>query len=146
MKGRSDSRRNAPMQALQPLKGFEGIGVSDDARDLSAAGRIGGLALRAGLGLHRLAHGREYDTAVLCGNRFRAGKVIQPKGFAVRVDPNSFSLGSGEHESGERRGGVGRNLVSGAVHVVLRVGPIPTMCLSSHVTSDRSTTVRRSVS
>jgi hypothetical protein len=87
MKRSSHRSSNAPVLGLQSLKGFEGVGIADHARNLPTAGRIDGLALCAGFWLGHGLGRSSYELAKLCRNRI--GALLQ-----VRSQPKSKSFGA----------------------------------------------------
>ncbi len=133
MKGRDDCSGDASVPLFQLGEGCERIGVTDDAGDGPPAGRVGGLALRAGLGPHglgavggtkcdELALSR-LDDAGVCGAEVLAvvaGAAIAGIERGVQVDATEAGVGIAVHGAAP-----------------LCVEPL------EHVTSDQSTTVRR---
>lgn len=136
--------RHAAVLGYQSVECLDGLGIAQDAGNGPPVGRIGGLALCAGLGLHGLGSRRKHFAAILCGNGFGLRKIVKPEGGAVLVNPNSFAGGGSNKKRSNRGGGVGWNLVSGAgLHFISPKRANPADESSSHVTSDNATTVRR---
>lgn len=155
MKRSRHSSRHAAVLTFQPFKGFQRIGIAQDARDLPAAGGIGRLSLRGGLGL-RLAHGsgrhsahevHALRVALPAGELFRDALPAVPAGFSdgkeagLAGDPDQrpalFPQG------GSQAPAFGNDGSGFGVHGYLRVGGIPTVGPSYRVTSDMSMTVCR---
>ena len=128
-----NSRSHAPVLGDELVERGNGGGIAQHHGYLPALVAKCGLTLRAGLGLHGLLAG----LAELCRRGFQRCHVFGVRllrlgelaGHLVATD-----LGDGFDERGHSVSAAGFG-----VHFSLRVGPIPTMCLSSHVTSDAST-------
>lgn len=168
MKRSSNRSSHATVLGLKPLKGLQCVRIADHARNLPAAGRVGGLALCAGLGF---GHGLGHELAKFSGNRrgsrFKfvgdgAGLVsrdaaelagsrrksllgdVMPFGSVSEEAATygfrvSFAASQAESEGGCFGGG---ELVNGRDHgwlLLVTVGP------SYFVTSDESTTVGREI-
>ena len=157
MKSVGYSRSYPSVLGSEAIKGCDGIGVTQHDGNLSAFGAEGRLPLRAGLGLG-CGHGSELDEAEGGGffrrdsqavtgrvardlkNRRIAGDVSQ----AVDVREVGADAGQNVLEDGAvaREGGDLLVKVAGrgeGGHIVLHVGPIPTVESSYSVTSDMST-------
>lgn len=134
MKRSGNRGGHAAMLALQPLKGFQRLGIAQDAGDLPTTGGVGGLAQGAGLGLVHSGAGRR-------AQRNKATLFLAQLRMVGRSPSRTEAVGAGRAQvdgaeaavlrEGERR------------HFGLRVGPIPTMWPSYRVTSDMSMTVCR---
>lgn len=160
----SNRSRNPAVLGAEKPQSLDCFGVSDDAGDGFAAGRIGCLALSACLG-----HGSGHELAEFGRNRDRAGAKVVGRftGLSRRKATIFASLGRKSalgvvvhnsriiQKASRQRIGVaftasqtvvercnlsGRHLLD---HFVLPVEPIPTMGESYSVTSYNATTVRR---
>lgn len=167
------SRSYPSVLGSEAIEGCDGIGVAQHDGNLAAFGAEGRLPLRSGLrgghgsarhfahvlkalivGLHRgqlhsggfaadrhsfgdgepaLFHCNPHQRAALGthGVSESAGFCETGSKFRVRLAKPGIYAGAGGSDG------------FGLGHFVLRVGPIPTMCPSYPVTSDKSTTVRR---
>jgi len=141
MKRSSDCSSNAAMQGFQLGQRLDGVRVADYARDLSPTRGVRGLALRAGLGpRHGLGRNQvrnRIDVSRLDGHFMADGELRNQCAVAAHFGHDeAASLIAGFQGFAELH-----NVA--CLHLVLRAGPIPTMCESLHVTSDTSTTVRQ---
>lgn len=179
MKRIADGRRYPAVLCGEPFERGYRIGVAQDYGNLAALGAQGGLPLRSGFGLSHWSachfphvldalgirlHRGQLDGGGLAPDRDRFG---DGELALFNGDPNqrpalgaqgvSESLRLGELGSESRIGLAKAGIDSGAGggdgfllgHVVLPVGPVPTLETSYPVTSDKSTptdTVRREVS
>lgn len=136
MKRRSHRSLHTAMQGGQLVECGNGTFIRENKRDGAAFGRIGGLTLCGGLGL---GHGSNVQCGAKVDHRHllfsQHGRIRRAKGAAETV-------GAGSPQEDAAKSAV---LLNGDGHFVLRVGPIPTMWGSSHVTSDNASVIRRTV-
>lgn len=162
MKRRSNGRSHAAVAGFQFGKRTQGRRVTDDAGDLTPAGRVGGLPLGGGFGLahscgqqlaefsrnghgaavevirHGAGFGSRHATelASRAGQRL-VGNVAPVGGVGAEACGNRIRVsGMARQFEGEGGGLVWGELIHGRLPSVGMEG-------SSHVTSDTSTTVRQ---
>lgn len=152
MKRSSHRSSHAAVLGFKFGQRLQGSLVADHTRDLASAGDVGRLPLGGGLGLGLGCHsgGEQVAGSINLGSREQRAIVGRHVETEAAHDFCSVELGD-VGRCGRRTevrpadvvgaGGNGGSLGMG--HFVLRVGPIPTMGISCHVTSDKSTTVGR---
>lgn len=138
MKRRSNGRSHAAVAGFQIGKRTQGRRVTDDASDLSAAGRVGGLPLGWGLwlrhGLGRNQVGNGIDVSRLDRHFMADGELSQQYTVAAQIaDNEAAQLVAGFQDFAELHNVANFHFAAPS----LSVGG------SSNVTSDVSTTVRR---
>ena len=136
MKRSNDSSSHTAVGRFQPLEAIKRPLVADDAGNGPAAGGIGSLALCAGLWLWHVS-GRLLVAADVLGAAIRnlASRPAANRSSVQTDDEGAIGFSGNGHDACIP--------VQLAVHLGLRAGPIPTMCLGYLVTSDTSTTVHR---
>ena len=153
MKCRSHRSSHTAVLGDKPFKRSHRVGIADYARDCPAACSIGGLTLGRSLGLDFQLSGQQFagfhDFIAAEQAPVMRGHVEADAAQNLGAVEPADRCGRGWSSSAwaaDVVGAGGDGGGFGVVHVVPRVGPIPTMWQSSHVTSDTSTTVRREVS
>lgn len=169
MNRRSDSSGHATMRGFKFRKGFDCLWVADHASNRTSAGGVGGLTLGGSLGSGHEASKQAFINAPLMQFSLKFCNIVSGP-FLIMDDQIKCTIGDGFNVAiavvykscrdvfvairvneifratdvladVERFASRCSKLFK--VHCSIRVGPIPTMRESLHVTSDESTTVRR---
>ena len=138
MKRSRNSSRHAAVLDYQAVKRLDGLGIAQDAGNRPPVGRIGGLALCAGLGLHLRSH--QVGSQVNEGRGDCEVRISVAHKYALAAKLNN-------HEAVVNFGNVRAVELNDLAnfHFISPRRANPADESSSHVTSDTSTTVRREI-
>jgi len=128
--------RHAAVLGYQTVKRLDGLGIAQDAGNGPSVGRIGGLALCAGLGLHLRSH--------QVGSQVNEGRGDCKMRIGV-AHKNAFAAKLNNYEAVANFGNVRAVELNDLAnfHFISPKRANPADESSSHVTSDNATAVRR---